>query len=465
MNWNPFSKARRSQNVRKPSHRSVFRPRVEALENRELLSVTSSIFSLDQGASSLTLSGTVAGNNIQQQGVGSLTAHYFGNQVIEWDLSGKTINFVGAGSVLTAMNSGSWQPKANGDAGNEPANYGAKFTYIIFTINVAVRNTQASATTDSPLTLQGGGPSYMFSSTQNLNILNGQAAYNGAGQQGSVSIAGQSTPNQSGTPGTFLDQGSGQYKLTSPISVTLMGDISGQPYVLHIIGTVVGNATLPVIDLTNGSIPGVYDYATTAVGGAGPVLAEDPAASVTLANGNINSMTVTLTNRPDDVLEFLNADTSATPNLSASYDPGSGILSISGPGTAADYQTVLETVSYENDNSTPDTTDRTITFVAQSDANTSVLRTTTMSVQAGGKSAILPPFRSVEIASAGVSTTSSVTIAPQNSAVNDLALLTTANTNGQITGDSITLAHLLASKFSKPSDLFALEAAGIDFTL
>src|SRR5262249_45707919 len=147
-------------------------------------SVTSTVFTLDPNNSSLTLSGTYAGANIQPQGTGALVTRYTGSMVAEWDLTAHTLNFDSTGTAATAQNSGTWRPAEGGGSGSAPANYGGQVTILIITGYAAVRDLVAALSTSSPLALSGSGPSYSFPSTQTLTITHGFADYN-AGSLGS----------------------------------------------------------------------------------------------------------------------------------------------------------------------------------------------------------------------------------------------------------------------------------------
>ena len=78
------------------------------------------VFTINPALSSLTLSGSTNGSPFMQQGVGSLVTSYFGTIDASFNASSITFN----SALVTANNSGSWQPAAGGVAGSEPANYG-----------------------------------------------------------------------------------------------------------------------------------------------------------------------------------------------------------------------------------------------------------------------------------------------------------------------------------------------------
>ena len=109
---------------------------------------------------------------------------------------------------------------------------------------------------------------------------------------------------------------------------------------------VVSNAA-PVVDL-NGADLGGRDFSTTM--GAGDTRVAAVASDATLIDSDQNdiaSATITLRNPTDRNLEQLIVDTSDT-QISDSYDPQTGILSLTGTDTTENYQRVLRTLEYEN---------------------------------------------------------------------------------------------------------------------
>ena len=55
----------------------------------------------------------------------------------------------------------------------------------------------------------------------------------------------------------------------------------------------------------------------------------------------------------------------AQPNITATFDPATGQLTLSGTATVAEYQTALRSVTYRNTSDNPSTTARTVTFQAR----------------------------------------------------------------------------------------------------
>jgi hypothetical protein len=222
--------------------------------------VTSAIFTLDSANSSLTLSGMVHNNqygangNITTQGTGSLTTHYSGSEVVQWDLSANTIQFVQANSSIMAANNGTWQPAPGGGSGSAPANYGAYVHMTGFPLGMhvdiyaAIRNLN-NALFSNALSLSGSAGTYHFAgSGETIHFNTGTVDYNYSGAasgHGSTSLAGQNSPNSSSTQGTFQDLGSGNYRVTIPIHGQTVTNANGNVITLNSDGTLVGNVAMP----------------------------------------------------------------------------------------------------------------------------------------------------------------------------------------------------------------------------
>ena len=96
-------------------------------------------------------------------------------------------------------------------------------------------------------------------------------------------------------------------------------------------------------------------------------------------DSHLDSLAVTLTNLLDSGSEILAADTTGT-SIVASYDGVSGVLTLTGSDTIANYRQVLATVTYDNGEATPNTTDRVIEVVANDGALDSLVATTTLTI-------------------------------------------------------------------------------------
>ncbi|WP_182869937.1 DUF4347 domain-containing protein [Rhodopirellula sp. JC639] len=132
----------------------------------------------------------------------------------------------------------------------------------------------------------------------------------------------------------------------------------------------VNNAPSLDLDADNSSGQGGANYGATFVEGGGAVLIADAADALLsdVDNASLTSLTVTITNLLDGVAETLSADTTGT-SVSASYS--GGVLSLTGTDTVANYQQVLRTIRYNNLSLTPNSSTRTIQFVANDGATNS----------------------------------------------------------------------------------------------
>ncbi len=127
---------------------------------------------------------------------------------------------------------------------------------------------------------------------------------------------------------------------------------------------------VPVIDL-NGPEPN-HSYTTTFTENEGPQLIV--ASSMTISDSDstmLKSAMVKLTNRIDGTMEYLEINTAGT-NISADYDPQSGLLQLNRTDTISNYQKALSTITYDNLSESPATIDRTITFQVYDGDNYSV---------------------------------------------------------------------------------------------
>jgi hypothetical protein len=136
-----------------------------------------------------------------------------------------------------------------------------------------------------------------------------------------------------------------------------------------------GPATL-VINITADN-----DAPALVAGGGSPSFTEDgapvvvdPAIAVSdIDDANLESAVVTITNLLDGASETLAANTGGTA-IVASYL--SGVLTLTGSDTLANYQTVLRSVAYSNTAQNPNTTARSISFVVNDgDVNSNIVST------------------------------------------------------------------------------------------
>ena len=135
----------------------------------------------------------------------------------------------------------------------------------------------------------------------------------------------------------------------SNIGTTLMHVVANVPPALN-------------LDADSSTTDGV-DYLTTFTDGGPAVAIVDTDVLVTDSDDTeLTSATVTLTNPDtDDVLVF-----NGTPPLGITasvYDPGTGILTLTGPASLAAFQTALQQIRFDNTGTTPSTDTRYIDVV------------------------------------------------------------------------------------------------------
>lgn len=151
-----------------------------------------------------------------------------------------------------------------------------------------------------------------------------------------------------------------------------------------------GAATSTIASTTVG-VTAVNDLPTlsTTAGNAAWIENATPSAAVVIDaalaladvdDANLTGATVSITGgfqSAQDVLGFTNAGT-----ISGSYNAASGVLTLTGTATVAQYRAALRTVSYDNTSDTPNTTTRTVTFTVADASATPVTATRGVAITA-----------------------------------------------------------------------------------
>ena len=137
----------------------------------------------------------------------------------------------------------------------------------------------------------------------------------------------------------------------------------------------------PTLDLdANDSAAAGIDFANTWTQGGGAVAVTDVDAVLSdVDSANLDSFSVTITNHWDGADEVLSADTTGT-SIIANYDSATGVLTLSGSDTVANYQQVLRTIAYDNSHWAPFSEARIIEFVASDGVNDSSTATTRLTM-------------------------------------------------------------------------------------
>jgi hypothetical protein len=213
-----------------------------------------------------------------------------------------------------------------------------------------------------------------FSASLNLSTLNGSNGFK---------INGVAAADRSGysvsSAGDINGDGIDDLMIGAPGNAS-----SGRSYVVFGRAGIGSSGTVELSQLSGSNTDGI-NFSTTFTGTAVAVVDTD----LTLVDRNSRNLagaTITITNPVNGAAETLSATT--TGSISSSYSTATGVLTLSGTGTVAQYQQVLRTVTYNNTAATPHNplspaNLRTITFVVNDGAagsNTSILATTTLSL-------------------------------------------------------------------------------------
>jgi len=91
-------------------------------------------------------------------------------------------------------------------------------------------------------------------------------------------------------------------------------------------------------------------------------------------------MTVSISNLLDGTSESLDATLAGS--ITKSYNSATGVLTLSGTDTIANYQSVLRSITYNNSSDTPNTTTRSISVAITDTYNQTVTATSALTVTA-----------------------------------------------------------------------------------
>lgn len=376
---------------RRPRPRT--RPAVEILEDRLAPAAQAIGFTIDPASSSLSLSGELVtplvGQSVASQGAGSLTTSFSGSINTLVDFAASSILFREAGTNVDAAVSGNWLPLPGGGPIAAPADYGGQFNAFVDTLFITIHNMIGTLSTAAPLSLAGTGAT-SFDSTQQLRFTSGTVDYFPPGILGSIIGAGSVnlvnlTAANTASDGSLEDLGSGNYRLTVPILVSIETNLAdGYTVTLTMQGTLVANASVPVVDL-NGAAGGA-DFVATFTEDSAPVAVVAAAASITSGSANhLSGAKVVLTNHPDGAAETLAINVGASGLTSSGYNSTTGILTLNGDASLAVYESVLRTLNYANASQNPSTANRVIEITvtdALNPASESLARQSTVGVVA-----------------------------------------------------------------------------------
>ncbi|MCK5319477.1 MAG: DUF4347 domain-containing protein, partial [Anaerolineales bacterium] len=152
-------------------------------------------------------------------------------------------------------------------------------------------------------------------------------------------------------------------------------------------------------------------------------------------NTNIQNATVSISGNfviGQDVLSFTD-----TANITGSWDGGTGVLTLTGADTVANYQAALRTVKYENTSDDPNTTGRTISWVANDGADNSSTVTSTVTVAAANDAPVVAAGGTLAFTEHDAATVidNSITISDADTA--NIASATVTISAGYVNGEDV----------------------------
>ncbi|WP_175425636.1 DUF4347 domain-containing protein [Trinickia violacea] len=223
---------------------------------------------------------------------------------------------------------------------------------------------------------------------------------------------------------------------------------------------------------------------------AGDNVASTPVAidsGLSLSDGSAStfaSATVQITGNyhsGEDVLSFTNTNSTAFGNIQATYNGGTGVLTLTSSGasaTTAQWKAALDAVTYTDTAITPNNSTRTISFTAvDSNGNTSNTATRTVTVADTYQTPILTTSTGATSFVAGDNVTSTSVAVDSGLAVTDLSSGTLATATVSITGgfhaseDSLSFANdgatmgNIAGTYDAGTGVLSLSSAGSSATL
>ncbi|GKS64187.1 hypothetical protein YTPLAS72_14910 [Nitrospira sp.] len=285
-----------------------------------------------------------------------------------------------------------WYVLTDGDGGTS-TNYDT--TVTVSGANDAPVNTVPGAQSvneDTPLALSGISVNDVDGnlSTVQLSVdfgrltvsLSGSATITAGANNGPTLTLSGTQADINATLASLVYQGPANYSGSATLTV-LSTDANSATDSDTVAITVTPVNDAPVLDLdadnSSGATGADYQVTFTENGGAVSLVDAADASLLDVDGGNLVGLTVTLSNPLDGASEVLTANTSGT-SIVAVYNSGTGVLTLSGSDSIANYQQVLRTIQYNNTSEAPDLTNRILYVVAEDGTEYSNTATVTVSI-------------------------------------------------------------------------------------
>jgi hypothetical protein len=382
--------------------------------------ITASTYDSATGVLTLTGSATLAEyQTALRQVVFSTTSAFTGDRVIEVTVNDGTFDSNIARTFMHVAAAQNVPPALDLDANNSTtpgANYLTVFTESAPPVPVVIADTDVSIIdSDSPtlasatitLTNPQADDSLTFNGTPPAGITVSGSGTGVITLTGVVSAADYQTALQQIL---FSNASPNPSNATRVIAIVVNDGASDSNTARAFVQVEAVNNSAPVLDLdpddSGGSLRTTFRTAFTENGAAVPI-ADIDTTITDLDSATLVSATITLTNRhPGD---SLTAPATLPGGITASaYDPGTGVLTLTGLATLDQYEAALQQISYSNSSDDPVTEDRLIEVVVNDGANDSNVAGAVISVVAVND----PPAISVETTATYIENGTAIPLSP-----------------------------------------------------
>ncbi|GGY14675.1 DUF4347 domain-containing protein [Paludibacterium paludis] len=448
---------------------------------------------------------TFNGNAIPSRVATLVAALTYNNTSNDPNTATRTINIsvndgrggTGSGNVTVSVVGVNDAPTASATGTNPTFSMGGSAVAVFSGASVSTVETSQSVIllTLTVSGLQDGSSEILSIDGSNVALTNGNSVTtSGDGLSVSVSVSG-------GTATLSISSGGGMS--ASTVNAVINGityrDSSGNPSLGNRVVTLTGikdngGTANGGVDTTTLSLVSTVGIAVVPVvtpsGGSAAFTAGDNTASTPVAvdsgltvtdaaSSTLVSGTVSITGNfhsGEDVLAFTNNNSSLYGNISASYNSGTGVLTLTSSGgtaTLAQWQAALRAVTYTDTAVTPNTATRTISFQVNDGSASSNAVTRTVTVAATDQTPIASASGGSAAFTAGDNTTSTPVAVDPGITVSDLDNSTLASATVSITGNfhsgedvlaftntsSVTFGNIVAS-YNSGTGVLTLTSSG-----
>ncbi|MBN3922907.1 cadherin-like domain-containing protein [Nostoc sp. NMS4] len=310
-------------------------------------------------------------NNSQSNSTVAIDAT--GDFVISWTSDGQDGS---ADGIYAQLNSNSGVPPTITSGSASALTYTENATTAIDS-GITVSDTDSPNLASATVSITSG-----FASAQDTLAFTNQNGITGSynSSTGVLTLTGSSTvANYQTALRSITYNNSSDNPSTTPRTVSFVvndGTANSTVVTRNINITAVNDA--PVATATNSAL--AYTENATTVIDSGITVSD-------VDSSNLASATVSITSgfaSAQDILAFTNQN-----GITGSYNPNTGVLTLNGSATVANYQTALRSVTYTNSSDNPNTTPRTVSFVVNDGTGNSTAVTRNINITAVNDAPVL----------------------------------------------------------------------------